>query len=84
MAPSSPDVQGRITVDPGILVGKPVVTGTRIPVYLILNLIAHGYDFAQIIEDYPCLQHDDIKAALLYAAKVMDRPVTPPAPVAQW
>ncbi len=40
----------RITVDPDILVGKPVITGTRIPVYLILNLIAHGYGPEQINE----------------------------------
>lgn len=73
MPTPQPDYLDRITVDPGILVGKPVVTGTRIPVYLILNLIAHGYDFARIIEAYPVLTEDDIKAALLYAAARMNR-----------
>ncbi|CAN5667824.1 DUF433 domain-containing protein [soil metagenome] len=63
----------RITIDPKILVGKPVVTGTRIPVYLILNLIANGYDFDQIIESYPNLTHEDVRAALLYAAEVLEK-----------
>ena len=39
-----------ITINPDILVGKPVMTGTRFPVFLILNLIAHGYDFDRIVE----------------------------------
>lgn len=53
------------------MVGKPVVKGTRIPVYLILNLIAHGKTTKQIIEDYPDLTAADIKACLDYAAKHM-------------
>lgn len=63
----------RIIVDPEILVGKPVVKGTRIPVYLILNLIAHGYDFARIIEAYPRLTEEDIIAAVAYAEDRMKR-----------
>ena len=57
----------RITVDPDILLGKPVITGTRVPVYLILNLLASGYDDARIVEAYPGLTVEDIRAALLYA-----------------
>ena len=41
--------------------------GTRIPVYLILNLLAHGYDFDRVIQAYPVLTREDIKAALRYA-----------------
>lgn len=61
------DFRARIVVDPRILVGKPVVRGTRIPVSMILNLIAHGVTFAQIIDDYPVLTEDDIRAAIAYA-----------------
>ena len=67
------DYEGRITIDPKILVGKPVITGTRIPVSLVLNLIEHGYDFDRIIEAYPNLVVDDIKAALWYAQVRLDR-----------
>lgn len=68
----------RITINPAILVGKSVIAGTRIPVYLILNLIANGYDVDQIINDYPNLTHDDVKVVLLYASKVLERPPNKP------
>ena len=67
------DFRDRIVVDPKILVGKPVVKGTRIPVSLILNLVAHGFTFAQIIDDYPILTEEDIRAAILYAGARLDR-----------
>jgi uncharacterized protein (DUF433 family) len=67
------DFRERIVVDPGILVGKPVVKGTRIPVSKILNLVAHGFTFDQIIEDYPVLTQDDVRAAILYAGARLDR-----------
>ena len=67
------DFNERIMVDPGILVGKPVVKGTRIPVSMILNLVAHGVTFDQIIADYPILTQDDIRAAILYAGARLDR-----------
>ena len=53
--------------DPKVLVGKPVVKGTRIPVTLILNLIANGYSFARIVEAYPLLDENDVRAAVAYA-----------------
>jgi len=58
-------------VNPDILLGKPVIAGTRIPVYLILNLLASGYDFARILEAYPVLNEEDIRAALDYAEQRM-------------
>ncbi len=61
----------RIVVDPQILLGKPVIAGTRIPVYLILNLLVSGYDEARIIQAYPTLVPEDIRAALAYAAQRM-------------
>jgi uncharacterized protein (DUF433 family) len=69
----STDFRERIVVDPKILVGKPVVKGTRIPVSMILNLVAHGLTFDQIIDDYPVLTDEDIRAAILYAGARLDR-----------
>lgn len=57
----------RIEVNPDILMGKPVIAGTRIPVYLILNLLASGYDQARILQAYPGLAPKHIQAALWYA-----------------
>jgi len=51
-------------VNPKILGGKPVIRGTRIPVYLILELLSAGYDFKRIIKAYPTLTEDDIKGAV--------------------
>ncbi|MEM2668380.1 MAG: DUF433 domain-containing protein [Nitrososphaerota archaeon] len=61
----------RIEVNPKILCGKPVIKGTRIPVYLILELLSAGYDFKKIIEAYPTLKEEDIKAAIEYAIKIV-------------
>ncbi|MBI2173520.1 MAG: DUF433 domain-containing protein [Candidatus Aenigmarchaeota archaeon] len=58
----------RIDIDPKIMVGKPVIKGTRIPVYVILNLLGEGYTFEEIIKDYPDLTKEDILAALKFAA----------------
>lgn len=66
-------IMKRIIVDPKILAGKPVVAGTRIPVHLILNLLAHGYDFNRIIKAYPVLKKEDIKEAITYTEGRMKR-----------
>jgi len=60
----------RIENNPHILGGKPVIKGTRIPVYLILELLQADYDFQKILDAYPALKTEDIKAALEYAAKM--------------
>lgn len=60
-------MEKQITINPKIMCGKPVIKGTRIPVYLILNLLAAGYTFERIIEAYPQLDKKNIKAALNYA-----------------
>ena len=61
----------RIEVNPKILCGKPVIKGTRIPVYLILELLSAGYDFKRIIKAYPTLIQEDIKAAVNYAVQIV-------------
>jgi uncharacterized protein (DUF433 family) len=63
----------RVVTDPRIMVGKPVIRGTRIPVSVILNLLANGYDFARIQEAYPDLSAEDVRAAIEYSAARMDR-----------
>ena len=60
--------EGRIVVDPAVLVGKPVVKGTRLAVEFILELLAHDWDEAAILENYPGLTHEDIRACLAYAS----------------
>ena len=62
----------RISSDPDILHGKPCIKGTRIPVYLIVSLVAEGETVENIIKDYPSLTPEDIKAALRYAAKLSE------------
>jgi len=63
----------KIIVDPKILAGKPIIKGTRIPVYLVLNLLANGYNFDKIIEAYPRLTKEDIEAAIKYSEDRMKR-----------
>jgi uncharacterized protein (DUF433 family) len=70
------ELMGRIVVDPEVLVGKPVIKGTRIPVYLIIEFLANGLTQEEILDQYPTLKKEDIKAALLYASKCLDREVT--------
>ena len=58
----------RITVDPEILAGKPVIRGTRIAVELILQLLAAGQSENEILANYPGLTREDILACLSYAS----------------
>lgn len=59
----------RITLDPEIRSGKPVIRGTRITVTDILEYLAGGMSEAEILEDFPDLQADDVRAALTFAAE---------------
>lgn len=65
----------RITVDPNVLAGKPVIKGTRIPIYLIIELIASGMTIEDVLKEYPELKEDDVKAALLYASKLLEKEI---------
>lgn len=63
------DLLSRITANPSVLAGKPVIRGTRLSVEFILNLLAHGTSVAQILEEYDGLRDDDVQACLLFASK---------------
>lgn len=62
----------RITLNPDVLAGKPVVQGTRLSVQFILNLLAHGETAESIVSEYSYLTQDDIRACLLFANRVME------------
>ena len=59
----------RITVNPNVLVGKPVIKGTRLSVEYMLNLFAHGATVGEIVDEYPGLTHEDLQACFLFATK---------------
>ncbi len=61
----------RISIDPKILVGKPVIRGTRIAVEFVIELLAEGWTTDQILENYPHLKLEDVRACLAYACKMM-------------
>ena len=61
----------RISIDPKIMVGKPVIRGTRIPVELVVRMLVQGIPENDILEEYPRLELEDIRAALTYAAQVL-------------
>lgn len=68
------ELRERIVIDPKVMVGQPCIRGTRLPVRLVLNLLAHGAAYEAIIAEYPRLTTDDIRACLLYATDVLTRP----------
>ena len=73
--------QERIVVDPAILVGKPVIKGTRLAVEFIVQLLAEGWSEADILQNYPTLSHEDILACLAYAsARLQSEKVYPFVP----
>ena len=65
------DLLNRITSDPRIFGGKPIIRGMRISVEIILSLLAQGEDRDSILKDYPDLEADDIRACLAYAHAVI-------------
>jgi uncharacterized protein (DUF433 family) len=58
----------RIAIDPAVMMGKPVIRGTRITVELILRKIAEGASEGELLDDYPHLTPEDIRAAVAYGA----------------
>ncbi len=63
----------RITLNPKVMVGKPVIRGTRLTVEFILNLLAHGATTAEILDEYDGLTPEDIRACLLFARESLSR-----------
>jgi len=68
----------RITLNPKVMVGKPVIEGTRLTVEHILNLLAHGATGGEILEEYDGLTPEDIQACLLFATKSLESTVFGP------
>ena len=63
----------RITLNPKVMVGKPVIRGTRLTVEFILNLLAHNATTAEILDEYNGLTPEDIQACLLFARESLSR-----------
>jgi uncharacterized protein (DUF433 family) len=66
------ELLARITIDPKIMVGKPVIKGTRLTIDYILNLLAHGATTAEITPEYDGLRQEDIQACFLSATKALE------------
>ena len=60
----------RIAADPEIMHGKPVIKGTRVPVYIVLNLMAGGFIIEEVLKEYPDLTKEDVLSCLEYAAEL--------------
>jgi uncharacterized protein (DUF433 family) len=61
----------RIEVNPDVLLGKPIIKGTRISVEFILELLVNGWDMEQILKNYPQLEKEDILAAIEYSLEIL-------------
>jgi uncharacterized protein (DUF433 family) len=77
MAAERIDYQDRVAQDPDVLVGKPVVKGTRIPVELVLAKLAANPDLNELFADYPRLTVDDVRACLDYAQGLVQKKAGP-------
>jgi uncharacterized protein (DUF433 family) len=72
------DWRERITIDPNVLVGKPVVKGTRLAVEFVIDLLAQGWTQQDVLQNYPRISEEDIHACLAYAsAALRDEKVYP-------
>jgi uncharacterized protein (DUF433 family) len=76
------DWRERITVDPKVLSGKPIIKGTRIAVEFIVKLLANSWTVEDILKNYPQLKREDVAAALKYAAEILkeEKAYTLPCP----
>ena len=62
----------RITLNPNVMTGKPVIRGTRLTVQYIMGLLAHGASVEEILEEYKGLTEEDIRACLLFATEALE------------
>ncbi|WP_192820591.1 DUF433 domain-containing protein [Rufibacter sp. LB8] len=60
----------RITLNPEVCHGKPTVRNMRYPVEMVLDLLSSGMTFQEILEDYPAMEEEDIRACLAYASRI--------------
>lgn len=65
------DLLSRITINPNVSFGKPTIRNMRYPVEIILDLLSAGMTTQELLEDYPDLEEDDIRACLAFAAKLI-------------
>lgn len=63
--------QDRITIDPDVLVGKPIIKGTRISVEFVIDVLGRGWTTADVLREYDHLKLEDIQACLAYASEVL-------------
>jgi len=73
---------GRIIIDPERCSGKPVFSGTRVPVYVVLEMLANDESQEEILKEYPNLTADNLHDALLFARNVAEIPGNPTLPAA--
>lgn len=73
--------QDRITLDPKVLVGKPVIRGTRLAVAFLMDLLAEDWTDEQILKNYPQLVREDLKAVRHYAAETLKQEHVHPLPM---
>ena len=62
----------RITINPKVMAGKPVIKGTRLTAEYVLNLLAHGASETEILQEYSGLTREDIQACLLFATRSLE------------
>ncbi len=67
-----------IEINPDVMMGKPCIRGTRIPVYVVLQKIAEGETTQQVLADYPQLKKEDIASCLKYAAQLASEEIVLP------
>ena len=73
----------RIVINPKVMVGKPVIKGTRLTVEFVLGLLAHGANFDEIMQEYQDVTTEDIQACLLFATKSLESTAFMPLAVEQ-
>jgi uncharacterized protein (DUF433 family) len=66
------DLTGRIAIDPAVCSGKPCIRGTRIPIHIILDLLAADETVDNILRAYPNIERDDVRACIQYAAELAE------------
>ena len=70
----------RIVIDPAILCGKPVIRGTRLAVEFVVGLLAKGWSVEQVLDNYPGVAREDVRACLEYASELLQSERVFPVP----